>query len=165
MALMLADKNRALFRLEEVPEDIDNPTLAELQASTQCSDRVFLNDTYFRATSSESITDPFLNGNPNQAWGADNWEAQVAVARFFEEGKPSVTEDTLFEAIRAKGSTNVWATRKGVAWDAEIEAGQEFSIFVTTSDNPQEPQENTGYEKVISPQAVQQVALFVTATA
>lgn len=163
MALMLADKNRALFRLEDLPDDIYNPTLAELKASENVADRVFLSDTYFRAANSESITDPFLNGDQNQAWGADNWEAQVSVARFFENGKPSATQDTLFEAVRTKGATNIWATRKGVRWDAPIEAGQEFSIFVTISDTPQEPQENSGYEKVISPQAVQRAALYVTA--
>lgn len=163
MALMLADKNRALFRLEDVPEDIFHPTVAELAASENVSDRVFLNDTYFRAANSESITDPFLNGDQNQAWGADNWEAQVAVARFFEDGKPSTTQDALFEAVREKGTVNVWATRKGVKWDAEVAADQEFSIFICAGDTPQEPQANSGYEKVISPQAVQRAALYVTA--
>lgn len=165
MALMLADKNRALFRLEDVPADIDNPTVAELQASENVADRVFLADTYFRAANSESITDPFLNGDQNQGWGADNWEAQVSVARFFEAGKPSTTEDVLFEATRTKGTVNVWATRKGVRWDAPIEAGQEFSIFVTVSDTPQEPQESTGYEKVIVPQAVRRASLYRIAVA
>lgn len=162
---MLADKNRALFRLEDVPADIDNPTVAELQASENVSDRVFLADTYFRAASSETITDPFLNGDQNQGWGADNWEAQVSVARFFEAGKPSPTEDVLFEATRTKGTVNVWATRKGVRWDASIEAGQEFSIFVTVSDTPQEPQESAGYEKVIVPQAVRRASLYRIAVA
>lgn len=165
MALTLADKNRALFLLTVAPADIKAPKLSELSDAENVSDRVFLNGTYFRATDSEKVTDPFLNGDPNEAWGADAFEAAVNVARFYEDGKPDETNDIVFDAVKTKGATCVWVTRKGVAWDAPLAAGQEVSIFVCEADNPQEPQDGAGYEKVTSPQAVKRAALYKTVAA
>lgn len=162
MALRLCDKNRALFLLKKAPADIKNPTIADFEDAKNVSDHAFLNNTYFRATDSEKVTDPFLNGDPNEAWGADNFEGAVNVARFFDDDKPDPTGDYLFDAVKVKGTSCVWATRKGVAWDAPIAVGQEVSIFECESDNPQEPQESAGYEKVTSPQAVKRAALYRT---
>nr|DAL17228.1 MAG TPA_asm: hypothetical protein [Caudoviricetes sp.] len=165
MALKLSDKNRALFLLSEAPADINNPKLADLAGARNVADRVFLNGTYFRSTDSEKITDPFLNGDPNEAFGQDNFEGAVNIARFFENGVPDPTDDYLFDAVKVKGTPVAWATRKGVAWDEELAAGQEISIFVCETDNPQEPQETSGYEKVSSPQAVKKAALYRTISA
>lgn len=165
MALMLADKNRALFRGAVVPEDLENLKVEDFTAFQNVSDKVFLADTYFRATNSDKITDPFLNGDPNEAWGQSQFEGQVSVARFFEDGKPSTTDDALFTATKTKGAVNVWVTRKGCGWKEELATGQEISVFVCSSDNPQEPQTADGYEKVISPQAVQKASLYKTLTA
>lgn len=160
MALMLADKNRALFRLSTMPADINAPKLSELSGALNVANKVFLNDTYFRAANSDSNTEPFLNGDPNTYYGADKFEGQVSIARFFTDGKPSSTEDVVFDACKTKGTTNIWMTRKGCDWNAPLAVGQEVSIFVAVTDNPQEPQDGTGFEKVISPQAVQKASLY-----
>lgn len=166
MALMLADKNRALFRLDAEPADIFKPTVAELKASIQCADRTFLSGSYLRATNSETFKEAFMNGDPNAGFGESNYEGSLSVARFYgADGKPDATADALFDAVRVKGTVSVWAERRGCAWDAEIAADQEFSIFVAMNDNPQTPQEASGYDKVTSTLAIQKAALFVKAVA
>ena len=160
--LTLADKNITMWLLPSGVEDIDAPKVSEISAGSNISQKVFKQDTYLRPTASEAVSEPLLSGDPAQGYGQDNFEGQLNVGRFYDtDGKPDATLDTLWTAAKAKGTPLTIAMRYGAHWNTAPVSGQEVSVYEVTTDNPQPPQDLSGFIKRIIPLAVMKASLDV----
>lgn len=163
--LVLSDKHVSLRVLTALPLDPDNPTVAEIAAGTEEADKIVFANFALGPTGSDSGTDPSLSGQPNAYFGVSQYAGTLPVFRYLDaDGKPVAADDALWTKVKEKGSKLVLALREGVAWDSEPVAGQEVSIYVATTDDPQ-PSDRTGYVKYTVPLAISEAHTYKTIVA
>lgn len=139
----------------ELPSDgsgfIDAATLNGGQ-DAQCN--LARNGTRMSAAASDTINDPRLcdEGNAN-VLGASNYEWSWVVFRYYDEsGDVDDTDDWLFDAVAEKGATIVAARRQnGKPHDEAWTDGEVGYLWIGVNDNPQEPTDLGGYQKVTVP--------------
>lgn len=152
MPKSLADGKTKFTLLTTEPADPLHPTAAELNAGLDFSCDVLASDFTWSATDSDKVQEKALcDENNANSLGPSNFQAGFTVFRYFDAttGAPSTTEDTKFEAVKAKG-TRLWGyTRKNgkKATDAWA-ASDEYELFLEIiTDRPQAPSDAGGYIK------------------
>lgn len=158
----LADKRIKMAVLTVKPADLAAITVTELTAGIDASCLVAASNTRFSPSASETINDPAIcEGANTPVYGASNYEGSLAPFWYLDAatGKYTAADNTLYEAVREKGS-RVWVVlREGPEWDVAWAAGDEYEVYEVISDNPQRPTEAAGYIKRIVPVAVQAAEL------
>ena len=139
--------------LSEIP-------LSVLTASTEVTCQSVAGETRMSATDSDTLADPALCQPANaQTFGASNAEARLGLFRYFDSenrGAHNTEYDRAYQDLGRKGREAVFFKRvSGKNWDEPWEVGDELSVFRVIADNPQEPQDRTGYVKRLLPFAVQ----------
>lgn len=161
-----AEQNRKIVVLTSPPtEKIGALTVATLEAGIDASCRVTQENTRLAATASEKINQPAVC-EPSSASvsGRSNYEATMGVFRYFDPANPGQADaegDILFQAAKVKGSPLTVVERlSGKDWDAPWEAGDEYSVFQTTTDNwQQQANPHDGYIWATIPLDVQNAEL------
>ena len=153
--LMLADKNEAWFLLATAPTNYKAPAIGDFSGAKNISDQVFDDGSYIRPSGSTSTKEPYINGEQNEAFGADNFEAQMSVALFAD------TDSDIWTALKEKGATAWIATRSLQAWGTKPAIDDLVSVYQVMADTPQPPQNRNGYQKRTIPLAVQKAVTDV----
>lgn len=162
-----ADQNRRLVAITEPVDSLQglSPTLLNGAEVIDASCRTTQANTRLSATGSETISEPAICEDAGAStFGASAYEGTLEVFRFFDDETPGAADpegDALFQALREKGTTVVIVERHtNKKWDAEFEAGDEYSAFRVDTDNWQKPSDqHTGYVKATIPLAVQAAEL------
>lgn len=160
MPKSLADGHIKLAVLTTKPANPAAPTAAELiagiggAAGVQCS--VLSSDFTFTAAGSDKVQEKALCSTNNaNALGASNFTAGLTVFRMFDsdDGTPDLTEDVLYQTLKAKGTTVwVYARETGQPETEAWTAGDELYLGMEVlTDNPQKPQNAGGYIKARIP--------------
>lgn len=163
MPRSLADGHKKIAILTTKPVNPSAPTVTELNAgiggAAGAGCRILLSDWTFGPTDSDSFNDRAVCEDGNaEAYGASNYQYGMTVFRYFDDtGVTDATEDALFAAIKAKGST-IWIYERETGQDEsepwaagdEVDFGAEVLV-----DNPQKPSDQGGYIKRRSPGKVQ----------
>lgn len=161
MPRMLADARTRVAVLTVEPADPRYPTVQELEAGIDASCNIAKSDYRLSPTASDSINDPALCSEGNApTWGASNYEGTVSVYRFLDQdGATDPVGDTLYQALKVKGTT-VWIVeREGPRYDVAWADDDEVEVYEVITDNPQKPTDRSGYIKRTIPLGVQRAWL------
>lgn len=165
MPLTLADGRTKLTILTTAPANKAAITAAELTAGISAEGKVNKPDYRLSATSSDVVPDQPLSHEGNaQTWGNSNYEGSLTVLRFLTSaGVTDTSEDVLWAAMKAKGTT-LWAVeRVGPKSTQAWAAADVYEVYEFVTDNPQRPQDRAGYVKHVIPLGIQDVKSGVVA--
>lgn len=142
MPKSLADGHTKFTILLEEPVDPANPTVAELNGGIDASCAVLDSDFLWTAADSDKVAEKELCvPNNANAISASNYQAGMTPFRKFNAGTGAVdpTEDAVFQAVMAKGTT-FWGyvRRNGKLATAAWAAGDEIPLGLEVlTDTPQ----------------------------
>lgn len=150
------EKVTVLDEAPELPTDGSGTIpAATLNAGQDASCNLARNGHRMSATASDTVSDPAVCDEGNKSvLGASNYEWTWVPFRYFDAdtGQPESTEDWLFDLVRDKGATVVAAQRKsGKRSDEDWASGDEGYLWIGVNDNPQDPTDTGGYQKVNVP--------------
>jgi len=151
MPKSLAQGHTKLAILTTSPANPAAPTTTELNAGISSAARVLDSDFTWSAGDSDKVQEKSLADTTNvNALGASNYNAGLTLFRYFNAGTgvPDATEDSLFTAMKTKG-TNLWiyARKDGKLESAAWATGDDIYLGgAVITDTPQ-AQDNTGYVK------------------
>ncbi|MEV5001941.1 hypothetical protein [Nocardioides sp. LML1-1-1.1] len=160
MPRSLADGHEKIAVLTTKPDDPANPTIEELTAGIDAACAILASGWTFSPNDSESFSEPAVCEELGaEAFGRSNGQFSATVFRYFASATPGqadATADTLFAALKAKGTT-VWVYARETAkkstepWaeDDEIRYGAEV-----LTDRPQKADAG-GFIKRVIPGKVQ----------
>ena len=164
----LADKRYKVTLLSTEPTDLRAITTTELQAGIDASCLLAANGTRLSATGSDSINDPAVcEESTASVPGGSNFEATFAPFWYLDPatGQYAEADNPAFEIMREKGSAFWAVTRRGPEASVDWAAGDTYSVFEVTTDNPQEQADSSGWIKYNVPAEVQRAELFQTVAA
>lgn len=170
MPRSLADGHTKFTILTTEPNDPEAPTVTELNAGIDASDRILASDFTFGATDSDKISEKSLAAENNaNALGAGNFQCAFTPFRYFDAttGAVDATGDTVFAAAKVKG-TELWVygRRTGKKADAVWAASDEIFLGAhVITDEPQPPSDLGGYIKARIPTEVQEAYPYIAAAA
>jgi hypothetical protein len=160
MPRSLADGRTKFTILTDEPADPAAPTITELNAGIDASDRILASDFMFGAGDSDNVSEKSLAATNNaNALGASNYSLAFTVFRFFDTTTKNAhaTEDDVWSAVKVKG-TELWvyARRNGKLSSAAWAASDEIFLGAeAVTDIPQPPGDAGGYIKWRVPCEVQ----------
>ncbi|MCP3426028.1 hypothetical protein NBM05_08435 [Rothia sp. AR01] len=131
--------------------DPENPTIAELNAGIDLSQRVLKADYRLSATASETVDDQAaLSDESNPVvLGPSNYEGLISIFRWFDPthlGRHDTLGDIAFQALKDKGTGGYMVAREtGKRFDAAWEATDEVDVYEILTDTPQKPTDNGGF--------------------
>lgn len=169
MPFRAADNSEKVTVLQTKPADLAALTLTELTAGIDIEDWILKSDFRLSPTASATHNDTPLGAKGTWVNFAEgNAEGTVTVLRDLDEaGKPIPNSDgqAVFDLLKEKG-TEVWiAVRRGPDPDVPWAAGDEYSVYQVTTDEPQEPTDRAGYQKVVIQLGVRDFERFKTVAA
>jgi hypothetical protein len=147
----LADGKTKFTILTTKPADPAAPTVTELAAGIDASGKILYSDFTWSAADSDTVDEKPLNTKGNaKALGASNWEGSITAFRYFDgtTGAVDTTADTLFAAIKAKGTT-LWCYARETGKDADAAWAATDEIYLggeVQTDTPHKG-DGTGYIK------------------
>jgi hypothetical protein len=160
MPRSLADGHTKFVILTVEPVNPASPTLTELDAGIDASDRILASDFTFGAGDSDKVAEKSLAAMNNaNALGASNYTAGFTVFRYFDPTTKNADadEDEVWAAVKVKG-TELWcyARRNGKASTAAFAAADELFLGAyLVTDQAQPPGDMGGYIKWRVPCEVQ----------
>lgn len=156
MPKTLADARTKLSILVTKPTDPDAVTAAQANAGVDMSCAVLSSDYVLGATDSDTINEKALCDEGNASvFGASNYAAGMTFFRFLDEdGQSDSGADIAFETFTGKGVTVYALERVGPKYDEPWATGDIYNLYELVADNPQQPQDRTGYVKFRQPFAV-----------
>jgi len=167
MPRSLADGKTKLTFLTTEPANSQAPTAAELNAGIDASCNVLASDFTWGPTDSDKVQEKALcTKNNANAFGPSNYQAGVTPFREFDStnpGKPDATADTVFAAMKVKG-TELWGYARRTGKDANDAWATGDEIFFgahVLTDSPQPPQDLGGYIKFRVPMEPQEGYEFI----
>lgn len=151
MPKSLADGHRKVAILTTAPSNPLAPTTTELNAGIQASSRILASDWTFTATDSDKVAEKSLYDTDNvNALGPSNYQFGMTIWRYFNSGTgvPDPTEDALWTATKAKGTTlYVYERESGKLASAAWASGDELLGMLILTDSPQKPSDSGGFIK------------------
>lgn len=151
MPRMLADAKKALWLLDELPEDPKKPTASEINDGQNAACSVGKSGFNLGAGSPNTESDGALcDEGELQTPTSKTYEAAMNVFRFYdsETGQIDEEEDFLFQALKDFGSEVIVALRDGgKPYDEDAEDGDEVSIYVLTAGGMGRSTDTGGYQK------------------
>ncbi|MEE6273521.1 hypothetical protein V2J56_09200 [Georgenia sp. MJ206] len=169
MPYTAADGRQKVTVLEVQPDDLKAITATAANAGTDIQDHILKTDFRLSATASATHTDTPLGAKGT--WNnlaESNAEGNVNVIRDLDdEGRPVVDSEaaTVWDLFREKGTLLTVMVRNGPDPDEDWAAGDEYSVFVVETDNPQEQADRAGWIKHPIPLGVKEFELFQTLAA
>lgn len=158
MPRMIGDGKTKFTLCMEKPVNPEAPTATELEAGIDASFKILGSDFAWSATDSTSIAETPLGAQLESAVpGRSNYTAGVTLWRYFAlAGGADPTEDEVFEALRAKGTT-FWAYARETDKDAEDEweAGDEIYLGAEVVNDLPQRLDGTGFIKRRVPLMIQ----------
>lgn len=151
MPKSLAQAHIKVAILTTQPANAAAPTVAELNGGINAAARIVADDWTFGAQASDKVQEKSLaDANNINALGASNYQLAFTLFRYFNAGTGAAepTEDTLFTAVKTKG-TRIWvyARETGLLESAAWASSQEIFLGMEAlTDSPQE-MPATGYIK------------------
>lgn len=122
MPKSLEDGHIKFTILTEEPDDVENPTVTELNAGIQAECSILNSDFSWTATDSDKNPEkPLCQENNSNSLGASNYTGAITVFRLFDEtdaGKADVA-DLAWAAIKTKG-TDLWCYARRTGKDAKL---------------------------------------------
>lgn len=166
MPKSLADGHRKFTLLTTAPANPLLPTATELNAGIDASCQVLASDFSWGATDSDSVSEAALCEDANSATpGRSNWQAGVTFFRYFDtaDKQAEVSEETGYQAAKAKGTTLYGYLRENGKKQAETWAADDEATFIeVVTDRPQN-MDGTGFIKRRVPMLTQRGADVVVA--
>lgn len=162
----LADGNTRVFLLATKPVDINAVKLSELTAAAPAvrnmSPNILSSDFDLGPTGSETIDEKALSARGNaQVFGLTNYGGGFTVFRYLDPdtGLPDATDDWLWAAAKAKGTTlHLVVIEDGKTGTSVPIVGEEYCYYELLTDDPKRG-DRTGYQKYRIEGAVQNAAL------
>jgi hypothetical protein len=120
MPKSLEEGNIKFTILTEAPDDVDHPTITELNAGIDAACTILDSDFTWGATDSDTNPEkPLCQANNSVSLGSSNFQGGITIFREFDStdlGKPDSVTDIVFAAVKTKG-TELWcyARRTGKA--------------------------------------------------
>lgn len=157
MPLTLADGRTKVAVLTSAPADLTAITEAELTAGIDASGKINKPDYRLSPRASDTVPDQPLDNIGNATtFGNTNYEGTCTVLRFLDtDGTPDATNDTLWAAMKTKGTTLWFVEREGPLATQAWAAADEYEVYEVVTDEPQKPQTMAGYIKRVIPLGVQ----------
>ena len=167
MPKTLADARTRLAILTTKPVNPKAPTVTELNAGIDASCRLLKSDYRLSPTASDTVPDTELCSEGNAVtFGASNYEGSVTPFWYLDEdGKSDTTEDTVYQALKEKGTELWFVEREGPRYDEPWATGDEVEVYNVITDNPQKPSDRAGYIKRVVPLGVQTAELSAVVAA
>lgn len=163
MPKTLADARTRLTILITKPANLQSPKLTELNAGTaiDASCKVLKSDFRLSPTGSDTVSDTELCTDGNATtFGSSNYEGTITPFWYLDAtGKTVSLEDTVYQALKVKGTTVWMVMREGPKYDAIWAIGDAVEVYEVVTDNPQKPSDRAGYIKRVIPLGVQQAFL------
>lgn len=165
---VLADEHIKFTILTAAPADPSAPTATELNAGIDASCLVFADDFRWTATDSERVGERALcESTAAEAPGISNYDLAFTAWRYFDDttGAPDPTADSLFQAVKEKGTELYgYVRRTGKRHDAAWASGDEIQLGGRfTTDTPQT--DGTGFVKYRIPTLPQAMHDFIEVAA
>ncbi|MGC0144941.1 hypothetical protein [Pseudactinotalea sp. Z1732] len=164
----LYEGNIRLEALSTAPADIDAITVTELGDGVRVSRAIMRNAYRLSPTGSDTIDEPGLEDTGNTgSYGASNYEVMLPLFRYFDDtGQSHPEQDVAYNVFTGKGVVLHLVERIGPPASKEWEAGDPYNYYPVVLDDPQQPTDLTGYQKVQQPARVTgQVSLRAEVTA
>ena len=161
MPKTLADERIALMMLDAAPANPNAITVAEWTACTPLECRIMAGEYRLTPSGSDTINQAELCVGVNAVtYGRSNYDASITVFRYLlGTGLTDPANDVAWEAVKAKGTTLYLVEREGPLHDAAGAVGHEYSYFEVVTDDPQAPQDRTGFIRRTVPLGVQDAVL------
>lgn len=154
MPKSLAEARTKVSWLATLPADPEAITVAEANAAIDMSGVIVASDFALgpadsdRVANEKSLAD---EGNVN-AIGASNYAAGMSFFRMLDgTGKSEILADIAWATFVGKGITGYWLKRVGPKSSVDWVIGDLYDLFEVITDNPQDPQDRTGYLKFRQP--------------
>ena len=160
----LADARTRLAILTTAPTGgVNAVTVTEATAGVDASCKVLKSDYRLSPVASDTVPDTELCSEGNAVtFGASNYEGSLTPFWYLDEdGKSATAEDTVYQALKEKGTALWLVERTGPRYDAPFAAGDVVDVYEVITDNPQKPTDLSGYIKRTVPLGVQRAALGV----
>lgn len=167
MPKTLADARTRLAILTTKPTDLAAIPVAALTAGIDASCKILKSDYRLSPTASDTVPDTELCSEGNAVtYGASNYEGSVTPFWYLDEdGVSELTEDTVYQALKEKGTQLWFVEREGPRYDQAWAAGDKYEVYEVITDNPQKPSDRAGYIKRVVPLGVQRAVLDGTVAA
>lgn len=161
MPKTLADERIALVLLDSAPANPDAITAAEFNAGTHLECRIMAGEYRLSPSGSDTVNQAELCVGVNATtYGRSNYDASITVFRYLlGTGLTDAVNDEAWEATKEKGTTLHLVEREGPKHDAVGAVDHEYSYFEVVTDDPQAPQDRTGFIRRVIPLGVQNAAL------
>lgn len=167
MPKTLADARTRVALLTSAPATLASIPVATLTAGIDASCKVLKSDYRLSATASDTVPDTELCSEGNAVtFGASNYEGSMSPFWYLDaNGQPVALENTVWLALREKGSRLWVVEREGPRYDTAWTIGDKYEVFEVITDNPQKPSDRAGYIKRVVPLGVQNAELDGTVVA
>ena len=161
MPKTLADARTRLAILTTKPTNLAAIPVAALTAGIDASCKILKSDYRLSPTASDTVPDTELCSEGNAVtYGASNYEGSVTPFWYLDAaGKSEIAEDTVYQALKEKGTQLWFVEREGPRYDQAWAAGDKYEVYEVITDNPQKPSDRTGYIKRVVPLGVQRAVL------
>jgi len=161
MPKTLADERIAVRLLPTAPANPNAITVAEYNAGIPLECRIMAGEYRLSPSGSDTINQAELCEGVNATtYGRSNYDASMTVFRYLTAaGLSDEANDVAWDATRDKGTTLHLVEREGPVHDAAAAATQEYSYFEVVTDDPQKPQDRTGFIRAVIPLGVQRASL------
>ncbi|MCV2395922.1 hypothetical protein OEB99_16525 [Actinotalea sp. M2MS4P-6] len=139
------------------PADLSAITTTELGAGLYASPLINKPDYRISARGSDTVPDQPLEASGNAVtYGNSNFDGiMTALRHLLADGTVDATNDTLWPLVQTKG-TRLWVIeREGPLATQADAAADEYEWFEVITDEPQKPQNVSGYIKRTVPLGVQ----------
>jgi hypothetical protein len=161
MPKTLADARTRVAILTTEPDDLAAIEVGTLTAGIDASCKLLKSDYRLSPTASDTVDDTELCSEGNAVtFGASNYEGSLTPFWYLDQdGKPVALENTVWLALREKGSELWIVEREGPKYTEPWAVGDNYEVYRVITDNPQKPSDRAGYIKRVVPLGVQNAEL------
>lgn len=153
MPKTLAEGRRKLTFLSTRPLDLAAITVTELTAGVDLSLHALNTGYQLGPTGSDTVNEKAIADKGNATvFGASNYAGNITFFRYLDpQGASEAGEDVAWETFVGKGVHGYLVERIGKDGTVDWAASDEYAVYEVMTDDPQPPQEMTGYVKFTQP--------------
>lgn len=149
-AKTLADGRITLWALTAKPQNIETPSVSEINAGKKISCHIMKSDYALGADSDSEITEQEMcKTGEGKAPGPTSYAGNITVFRYLDDnGQPDPSEDFVWDLIKKKGTTIWLVEREGPVESKNIAEGDIVSVYEVVLGTPTKPSDRfAGYIK------------------
>ena len=161
MPRQLSDEKIAVVVLDGPPSDPNAISEQEFNAGTHIECRIMSGEYRLSPSGSDTVNQSELCSGVNAVtYGRSNYDATITVFRYLTGlGAADGQNDVAWDFFKEKGTTLHLVEREGPEHSESGADGQEYSYFEVVTDDPQVPQDRSGFTRRTIPLGVQNAAL------